>query len=39
LKPGHGGEFEVLVDGALVFSKRQLGRFPAPGEVSGLLKK
>jgi selT/selW/selH-like putative selenoprotein len=39
LKPGRGGEFEVVVDGALVFSKRQLGRFPAAGEVPGLLKK
>jgi selT/selW/selH-like putative selenoprotein len=38
LKPGHGGEFEVVVDGALVFSKRKLGRFPAAGEVSALLK-
>jgi selenoprotein W-related protein len=28
-----GGVFEVSVDGADVFSKRALGRFPEPGEV------
>lgn len=28
LTRGSGGEFEITVDGRLVFSKRQLGRFP-----------
>lgn len=30
---GSGGEFEVTVDGKLVFSKRAEGRFPEPEEV------
>jgi selT/selW/selH-like putative selenoprotein len=34
---GGGGEFEVMVDGKLVFSKKQLGRFPDHDEVLGLL--
>jgi len=28
-----GGIFDVKVDGELVFSKRELDRFPKPGEV------
>jgi len=36
---GSGGVFEVTVDGALVFSKKQAGRFPEPGEIAGLLKQ
>ena len=35
---GRGGEFEVKRDGSLVFSKRELGRFPEDGEVVQLLK-
>jgi len=38
LIPGKGGVFEVVADGRLVFSKKSLGRFPKPGEVSALLK-
>jgi selenoprotein W-related protein len=34
---GKDGVFEVVANGALVFSKRQLGRFPDPGEVVGIL--
>ena len=34
---GSGGVFDVLVDGTLVYSKRDTGRFPEPGEVSRLL--
>lgn len=30
---GSGGEFEVTVDGKLVFSKRAEGRFPDADEV------
>jgi selenoprotein W-related protein len=30
---GHGGVFEVTVGNDLVFSKKQSGRFPQPGEV------
>jgi selenoprotein W-related protein len=37
LIPGSGGVFEVRNGGQLVFSKRQLGRFPEPGEVERAL--
>ncbi len=37
LIPSSGGVFEVTVDGKLVFSKKELGRFPEPGEVVGKL--
>ncbi len=30
---GGNGVFDVRVDGQLVFSKHELGRFPEPGEV------
>jgi len=30
---GSGGEFEVSVDGTLIFSKKQAGRFPDASEV------
>jgi selenoprotein W-related protein len=30
---GSGGEFEVTVDGRLVYSKKQQGRFPEVDEV------
>jgi selT/selW/selH-like putative selenoprotein len=33
LIPGSGGEFEVTVDGTLVFSKKQERRFPDTEEV------
>ena len=32
-----GGVFEVTLDGALLFSKKESGRFPAAGEIAGLL--
>jgi len=35
---GSRGIFDVAVDGKLVFSKYQVGRFPKPGEVSAMLK-
>lgn len=31
-------QFDVLVDGALVFSKEEQGRFPEEDEVVGLLR-
>ncbi len=37
LHRGDGGAFEILVDGELVFSKLATGRFPAKGEIVGLL--
>jgi selenoprotein W-related protein len=30
---GSGGEFEISVDGKLVFSKKQAGRFPDTDEI------
>jgi selT/selW/selH-like putative selenoprotein len=38
LEPGHGGVFDVVVDGNLVYSKKQTHRFPNPGEVEGLIE-
>ena len=35
---GHGGVFEVIVDGDLLFSKKSLGRFPDDGEVLALIR-
>ena len=39
LIPGHGGIFDVVVDGEVVFSKHKEGRFPNPGEVAGKMEK
>ncbi len=39
LIPGSNGIFDVIVDGALLFSKFDTGRFPQPGEVAGKLKQ
>lgn len=30
---GSGGQFEVVLDGTLIFSKKQAGRFPEPQEI------
>jgi len=32
-----GGAFEVFRDGRLLFSKKQLGRFPTEAEIDGFL--
>jgi selenoprotein W-related protein len=37
LLEGSGGVFEVTKDGKLLFSKKQLGRHPQPGEVLRLI--
>lgn len=34
---GGGGVFDVVVDDRLIFSKHQIGRFPEPGEIAGLI--
>jgi selT/selW/selH-like putative selenoprotein len=39
LIPSSGGVFEVLVDGALVFSKKASRRHAEPGEVVGLMRE
>jgi selT/selW/selH-like putative selenoprotein len=31
--------FDVTVDGALVFSKYSVGRFPEPGEVVAMIRR
>jgi selenoprotein W-related protein len=33
LKPGHGGVFEVRLDGELIFSREREGRFPESKEL------
>lgn len=37
LEPGHGGIFDVEVDGKRIYSKHETHRFPNPGEVDDLL--
>ncbi len=32
LIPGSGGIFKITVDGRVVYSKAETGRFPRPGE-------
>jgi selT/selW/selH-like putative selenoprotein len=39
LQKSSGGAFEVSVDGALIFSKKAIGRHAKPGEVVALLKR
>jgi len=36
---GKAGTYDVIVDGKLVFSKADTGRYPKPGEIVKLLKK
>jgi predicted Rdx family selenoprotein len=35
--PGGKGQFDVVTDGKLVFSKHAAGRFPGEGEVERLV--
>jgi len=37
LTPGKSGQFDVLVDSRLVYSKNQTGRFPNADEVARLI--
>ena len=39
LLKGRGGVFDVVLDGHLIFSKKHLGRFPAPGEVEAAIRQ
>jgi selenoprotein W-related protein len=39
LVPSDGGRFELLVDGDLVYSKLESGRFPEVKEAIDLIKK
>lgn len=36
---GSNGVFDVIVDGKKVFSKKQTGRFPHPGEIIKEIKQ
>jgi predicted Rdx family selenoprotein len=36
IKAGSTGQFDVVVDGQVIFSKAKAGRFPVEGEVEGL---
>jgi selT/selW/selH-like putative selenoprotein len=38
LVEGGGGVFAVVVDGELVFSKKNMDRFPEPGELVAKLR-
>jgi hypothetical protein len=35
--PGAKGQFDVLREGQIVYSKQETGRFPEPGEIVALL--
>jgi predicted Rdx family selenoprotein len=35
--PGGRGQFDVIRDGELVFSKHEVGRFPGEGEIQRLV--
>jgi selT/selW/selH-like putative selenoprotein len=36
--PSSGGVFDVVVDGTLVFSKKQLRRHAEPGEITAAIR-
>jgi selenoprotein W-related protein len=38
LVPGRGGIFEVRLAGELLFSNKEMGRFPEPGEVKDAIR-
>jgi len=38
MKPGQSGQFDVIFDGKLVFSRFEAGRFPEEGEILNLLQ-
>ena len=37
LRPGKSGQFDITVDGALVFARSKTGRFPTDAEVDDLI--
>jgi selenoprotein W-related protein len=39
LIPSEGGVFDVTVNGELIHSKNETGRFPAPGTILAQLKQ
>lgn len=38
IEPGGRGQFDVFVEGELIYSKHQTGRFPTPQEIEASLK-
>ena len=38
LVPGRGGVFDIRIDGELVFSQKEAGRFPEPREIKDALR-
>lgn len=38
LKPGTGGIFEITLNGRLIFSRKEAGRFPEAKEVKQLIR-
>jgi selenoprotein W-related protein len=38
LMPGSGGTFEIRLDGQLLFSRKQAGRFPEAKEIKQLVR-
>tara|TARA_R110002110_G_scaffold153501_3_gene346893 strand:+ start:289 stop:417 length:129 start_codon:yes stop_codon:yes gene_type:complete len=39
LHPEGKGIFDVSLNGALIYSKYETGRFPAPGEITHLIQQ
>jgi hypothetical protein len=39
IKPGKSGQFDVIADSKLIYSKSVTGRFPADGEVEKILAR
>ena len=37
--PGEKGQFDVIADSRLLFSKQREGRFPDPGEILAALSR
>ena len=37
LKPGKSGQFDVTVDGKLVYTRSKTGRFPTDAEIDDLV--
>ncbi len=38
ITPGNVGDFEITIDGDLVFSKQQSGEFPTDGDIDALVE-
>lgn len=36
VEPGKSGQFDVVIDGKLVYSRYQTGRFPTEGNLEGI---